>query len=76
MKIKDIKVGQKAKLTGYADSNKEYRHKLLTMGLTRGAEFTVVRKAPFGDPVEIKLHGYNLSLRKDEAESMELELID
>ena len=76
MKIKNIKVGQKAKLTGYASNNKSYRHKLLTMGLTRGAEFTIVRKAPFGDPIEIKLHGYNLSLRKDEAETMELELMD
>ncbi len=47
--------------------------RLLEMGLTPGAEFEVVRHAPLGDPVEIKLRGYNLSLRKSEAEGIEVE---
>lgn len=76
MNITEINVGQTVKVTGYKKSDKAYRHKLLTMGLIKGVEFTLARKAPMGDPVEIKLRGFNLTLRKAEAESMELELIN
>jgi Fe2+ transport system protein FeoA len=48
--------------------------RLLEMGLISGVRFEVVRFAPLGDPIEIKLHGYHLSLRKKEAESVEVEL--
>ncbi len=75
MNITEVDVGQTVKVTGYEKTEKAYRHKLLTMGLIRGAEFTLTRKAPLGDPVEIKLRGFNLTLRKAEAESMILELI-
>ena len=43
------------------------------MGLTKGTEFTVKRVAPMGDPVEINLRGFALSLRKDEADSVLVE---
>lgn len=43
------------------------RQRLLEMGLTVGAEFEVVRFAPMGDPVDIKVRGYHLLLRKSEA---------
>ncbi len=46
----------------------EQRRRLLEMGLLVGTQLTLVRFAPLGDPVEIKLRGYNLSLRKHEAE--------
>ena len=75
MNITEVDVGQTVKVTGYEKTEKAYRHKLLTMGLIKGAEFTLTRKAPLGDPVEIKLRGFNLTLRKAEAESMILELI-
>lgn len=45
----------------------ERRQRLLEMGLTAGVEFEVVRFAPLGDPIEIKLRGYHLSLRKADA---------
>jgi DtxR family Mn-dependent transcriptional regulator len=48
--------------------------RLLEMGLTPGTPFEVVRHAPLGDPVEIKVRGYLLSLRKSEAEHIEVEL--
>jgi Fe2+ transport system protein FeoA len=48
--------------------------RLLEMGLISGMRFEVIRFAPFGDPVVIKLHGYHLSLRKKEAESVEVEV--
>jgi ferrous iron transport protein A len=48
--------------------------RLLEMGLTRGTPIEVVRHAPLGDPVEIRIRGYLLSLRKSEAEHIEVEL--
>ncbi len=42
--------------------------RLLEMGITRGTEIQVIRFAPMGDPIDIKLRGYHLSLRKKEAE--------
>jgi Fe2+ transport system protein FeoA len=45
----------------------ESRQRLLEMGLTVGAEFEVIRFAPMGDPIDIKVRGYHLSLRKSEA---------
>lgn len=50
------------------------RKRLLEMGMTSDTVFEVVRTAPMGDPIEIKLRGYNLSLRKSEAEQVEVEL--
>lgn len=51
----------------------ENRQRLIEMGLTRGASFEVVRYAPLGDPIDIKVRGYHLSLRKHEAEAIEVE---
>ena len=46
------------------------RQRLLEMGLTRGTEVELVRFAPMGDPIEISVRGYRLSLRRVEAESV------
>jgi ferrous iron transport protein A len=46
---------------------------MLDMGLVRGAEVEVVRVAPLGDPIEFTVKGYNLSLRKSEAQKIEIE---
>lgn len=69
----DMKPGEKAKVlrVGAAVVNK----RLMEMGLTRGAMLTVVRVAPLGDPVEVRVRGYNLSLRKTEAKAVEVERI-
>ncbi len=73
MKIKEFEVGTKLKVVGYDKSQKGYRQKLLSMGLVKGVDFTVVRVAPMGDPVELKIKSFNLSLRKDEANAIEVE---
>lgn len=75
--ISDIKVGQKAKVVGYhkSQTGRSYRQKLLAMGLTKGIDFTVTRVAPMGDPIEIKVRGFALSLRKEEASALQLELL-
>jgi len=53
----------------------ETHQRLLEMGLTRGASFQVVRYAPMGDPIEIKVRGYHLSLRKSEAAGIAVEAL-
>ena len=50
------------------------RRRLFDMGLTPGAEVFLRKKAPLGDPIEITLRGYELSLRKDEAVNVEVEV--
>jgi len=68
-----LKVGDRAKVAGYTETGKGYRRKLLSMGLTTGAEISIVRVAPMGDPVEIHVRGSNLSLRKEEAAALNVE---
>jgi ferrous iron transport protein A len=70
--ISDLKVGDSAKVLGLSKANKVYRQKLLAMGLTPGAVFLVKRKAPLGDPIEISVRGFGLSLRKGEADMLQL----
>ncbi|MDN5309095.1 MAG: ferrous iron transport protein [Methanolobus sp.] len=55
---------------------KSSRKRILDMGLTPGTRVDVIRRAPLGDPVEFKLKGYNLSLRKKEAEIVLVEIIN
>lgn len=50
------------------------RRRLMDMGITRGVEIVMVKASPLGDPVEYKLRGYRLSLRKMEAQLVEVEL--
>ena len=57
---------QIARITGF-DLPPERRARLLEMGLTTGAQIQLIRFAPLGDPVEIEVRGYRLSLRKREA---------
>jgi len=61
-----LPLGQKARVTGF-DLPPEQHQRLLEMGLTVGAQFEVIRFAPMGDPIDIKVRGYHLSLRKNEA---------
>ena len=59
-------VRQVARITGF-DLPPERRARLLEMGLTTGVEVELIRFAPLGDPIEIEVRGYRLSLRKREA---------
>ncbi len=76
MKIREMRVGQSARIVGYEKGDPAYRHKLLRMGLIKGSSFKLLRKAPMGDPVELELATFNLTLRKDEAEALKIELMD
>lgn len=71
--LRALTAGATGRVVGFSKGNRAYRQKLLAMGLTPGVEFTVVRYAPLGDPVEIRVRGFALSLRKDEADALLVE---
>ncbi|MEQ1484869.1 FeoA family protein [Methyloglobulus sp.] len=73
MGLKNLVIGDLAKIVGFEPTGRAYRKKLLAMGLTPGTEFSITRFAPMGDPVEIKLRGFALTLRKDEASVLQIE---
>ncbi|MCE0495007.1 FeoA family protein [Vibrio salinus] len=62
-----IKLGGKGRVSGFEAGSKSYRRHLLSLGLTPGTEFQVTRIAPLGDPIEIRVRGTAISLRKHEA---------
>ncbi|MBR5895301.1 MAG: ferrous iron transport protein A [Akkermansia sp.] len=64
--LKRAKVGERVKVTKVAGEG-ALRQRILDMGLTRGAEVEVRKVAPLGDPIEVTVRGYELSLRKQEA---------
>jgi len=66
MTLADLRPGDYAEITGYTLGNAAYRAKLLALGLTRGVQIKIVNVAPLGDPFELAVRGYHLSLRKDE----------
>ena len=75
LSIKDIRIGETAEVLGFDRAEKNYRRRLLSMGLTKGSLFTLKKIAPMGDPVEIEVRGYRLSLRRTEAEVMRIRKI-
>ncbi len=68
IRFADLEVGDSATVAGYQPGSNAYRARLLAMGLTRGTVFRLVKLAPLGDPVEVEVRGFNLSLRRKEAE--------
>lgn len=75
-KLKDFLPGDTVEIIGYESSSRVYREKLLSMGLTRGTVVQIKKVAPFGDPVEISTRGFNLSLRKDEADVLRVRKVE
>ena len=66
MTMAELKAGELAEITGYTLGNAAYRAKLLALGLTHGVKLKIINVAPLGDPFEIAVRGYHLSLRRDE----------
>jgi ferrous iron transport protein A len=71
--LRDLAVGESGRVTGLGVGSSAYRRRLLAMGLTPGTEFTVTRFAPLGDPVQLSVRGFSLSLRRDEADIVQVE---
>jgi Fe2+ transport system protein FeoA len=76
LRLSDAAIGATFKVVGYAPTARDYKRKLLAMGLTPGTEFTVKRHAPLGDPTEIEVRSFRLSLRKVEADALIIGAID
>ena len=76
MTLAELKAGEMAEITGYTLGNAAYRAKLLALGLTRGLQLKVVNVAPLGDPFELAVRGYHLSLRRDEVKVIKVKKLD
>ena len=72
MMLSDMKRGETATVV-CVNGEGQVRKRVLDLGLTRGGKVTLIRRAPLGDPVEIELRGYRLTLRQGEAHIVELE---
>lgn len=70
--LNEFKVGESGKIIA-VNGEGRVRRRLFDMGVTPGAEVTMRKKAPLGDPIEVTLRGYELTLRKDEAALVETE---
>jgi ferrous iron transport protein A len=73
-KLSDLRPGQKAIIRNF--TNTETYLKLMEMGCVPGEYITLEQVAPFGDPISVKVSGYSLSLRLNEAETIEVDVID
>ncbi len=71
--LSELKQGEKGKVVKIGGKGNVLR-RLLDMGLVSGSEVEMQRVAPLGDPIEINIKGYNLSLRKEEASSIQVEV--
>lgn len=69
-----FKIGQKGKIVNVTGEGR-FRRRLFDMGVTPGAELLLQKKAPLGDPIQILIRGYELTLRKEEASMIVLEVI-
>jgi ferrous iron transport protein A len=72
LQIQHLHVGDRARVVGYRERS-SYTDRLIRLGLIPGTLFTLERRAPLGDPVEIRFRGYSLVLRPSEAAALELE---
>ena len=71
MTLGEAKVGSTVVVTSI-DGDGAYKRRIMDMGITRGAEVFVRKVAPLGDPVEITVRGYELSVRKNDASCVEV----
>ena len=70
--LRNVSVGSTAKVVKIHGEG-AVKRRIMDMGITRGVEIFVRKVAPLGDPIEITVRGYELSLRKADAESIEVE---
>ncbi len=70
--LKDVTVGKTAKVVRLHGVG-AVKRRIMDMGITRGVEIYVRKVAPLGDPIEICVRGYELSLRKEDAKMIEVE---
>lgn len=72
MTLREVSIGQTVKVKKIAGEG-PVKRRIMDMGITKGVEVTVRKVAPLGDPVEVTVRGYELSVRKADAEMIEVE---
>ena len=73
MVLSELKLNQPAKVKKITSADSVLTKKLLSMGILKGEKVVVTKKSVLGDPIEVTIRGYNLSLRKDEASQILVE---
>ncbi len=71
MTLQEVKVGATVKIARLNGTG-PVKRRIMDMGLTKGTEVTVRKIAPLGDPIELTVRGYELSIRKDEAAAIDV----
>lgn len=72
MRLDEVKMGDTYTVTQFNGTG-EIRRRIMDMGITKGAEVNVRKVAPLGDPIELTVRGYRLSLRKSDAANIEVQ---
>lgn len=75
MRLSDLKQGQTG-IIRQVGGGGQLRQHFLDMGLIQGTEITYMKAAPMGDPIEYRIWGYELTLRKDDGAKIEIELVE
>ena len=74
MTLTNLPIGSIAKVTA-VNGNNAVTKRLMEMGVVPGVSVRVIKAAPFGDPIEVRVRGYNLAMRKSEADQIEVQNI-
>ena len=72
--LRDVKVGHTAKVVKLHGEG-ALKRRIMDMGITTGIAIKMIKVAPLGDPIEVTVRGYQLSLRKEEASSIQVEVV-
>ena len=75
MNLTNLPIGATAKVTSI-NGNGAITKRLMEMGIVPGASVRVVKSAPFGDPLEIRVRGYHLAMRRNEADTIEVQSLE
>lgn len=73
--LDQLKVGDVAKVIKITAQNPALKRRIMDMGITKGVIITVIKKAPLGDPIQIELRGYMLSIRKEDLKNIQGEVL-
>ena len=74
MTLKDTEPGMSVRIDSVGES--KLKNRLMTMGLIPGTRVEILRSAPMGDPIAIRLRSYNLAMRKDDAAQIQVSLLN
>lgn len=73
MQITELNPGDTVRLVDFGATSPQYKRRLLSLGMTTGVAFSIIRRAPLGCPIQIEVRGISLTLRQNEASQLILE---